>query len=186
MISSSKQDTYYSLLYKVNLCEICYYYNAMFRKGEKVVYPKHGAGKIISIYREKIEGKPKCYLRIKFFNSPATVSVPVEGAKRLGLRYPLSRVALKEALGNLNKKVKIGKDTLVTLDKISREKLNSGRIDDVIDLVNILRSLAKKKEEENKNFSYSYSDRLDIALDFIKSEAGLVLGKGVLKKYNLF
>ena len=34
-------------------------------------------------------------------------------------------------------------------------------------------------------FSYSYSDRLEIALDFIRSGAVLVLGEGSLKRYKL-
>jgi hypothetical protein len=63
--------------------------------------------------------------------------------------------------------------------------MNTGKIEDAINLVNLLKSLAKQKEEENKNFSYSYSDRLEIAVDFIKSEILLVLGKNALKKYML-
>lgn len=157
----------------------------MFKKGEKVIYPKHGAGKISAITEEKIDGIKKKYYKIQFFNSPVTVSIPVNKTKQLGLRSPLTKRALTDALRNLNKIVKIDKKALVTLDAVSKEKLGSGRMEDVIDLVNLLRSLAKEKEEKNKNFSYSYSDRLEIALEFIKSEVTLVLGKNAQKKYQL-
>jgi CarD family transcriptional regulator len=157
----------------------------MFKKGEKVIYPKHGAGKIIDIFNENINKEKVKYLKIQFFNSQVTVSIPIPKAEEMGLRYPLSRNALKKALKSLNKKQKINKKTLITLDFISKEKMNTGKIEDAINLVNLLKSLAKQKEEENKNFSYSYSDRLEIAVDFIKSEVLLVLGKNTLKKYMI-
>lgn len=157
----------------------------MYKKGEKVVYPKHGAGKIVAIYEEQVGNEKKKYYRIQFLNSPTTVSVPVEQADELGLRNPLSKNKLREILRKLGKTAKITRNTLVTLDSISKEKLNSGKVEDVVYLVNLLRSLAKKKEEENKNFSYSYSDRLEVALEFIKSEATLVLGQNAAKRYTL-
>lgn len=158
----------------------------MYRKGEKVVYPKHGAGKIADIYKEKISDEKEKYYKIKFFESPIDIAIPVEKAEELGLRSPLSRSALQRELKRLNRKLRITKKTLVNLDPVSKIKLNSGKMDDAIDLVNLLKSLAKQKEEENKNFSYSYSDRLEIAMDFIKSEVQLVLGEKALKRYNLF
>lgn len=157
----------------------------MFKKGQKVIYPKHGAGKIIAIQEEIISGIKKKYYKIRFLNSQVTVSVPQDNAKELGLRSPLTKASIRKALKKLDTIHKINKNTLVNLDNLSRDKLNSGRLDEVIDLVNLLQSLAKQKEEENKNFSYSYSDRLEIAMDFIKSEVALVLGQSALKKYGL-
>lgn len=157
----------------------------MFKRGEKVIYPKHGAGKILGVKEETVADKKQKYYKIKFFNSPITISIPVKKAEELGLRYPLTKKALTDALKNLNTQTRINKRTLVTLDAVSKEKLGSGKLEDVIDLVNLLKSLAKQKEEENKNFSYSYSDRLEIASEFIKSEVEQVLGKNALKKYSI-
>ncbi|MBN2016327.1 hypothetical protein JW766_05875 [Candidatus Dojkabacteria bacterium] len=157
----------------------------MFKKGEKVIYPKHGAGKIIGIIEQDIGGKKLKYYKISFLNSSIDVSIPIEKAEELGLRRPLTKRVLTDALKKLNKRTHINKKTLITLDIVSKEKLGSGKLEDVIDLVNLLRSLAKQKEEENKNFSYSYSDRLEIAIEFIKSEIEQVLGKSALKKYHL-
>jgi len=157
----------------------------MFKKGQKVIYPKHGAGKIIAVQEETISGEKKKYYKIQFLNSQVSVSVPQDHALDLGLRYPLTKTNIKKVLKKLNTQYKINKNTLVNLDTLSRDKLNSGKLEEVIDLVNLLHSLAKQKEEENKNFSYSYSDRLEIAMDFIKSEVALVLGQSALKKYGL-
>lgn len=163
------------------------YSNSMktYRKGEKVVYPRYGAGKIEEIHTEALNDKKQKYYRIQFLNSPVTVSIPIDKADEMGLRSPLSKTELRKALKGLNKKVRINKKTLVSLDVTSKQKLNSGTIEDVIELVNLLKSLAKQKEEENKNFSYSYSDRLEVSLEFIKSEVGLVLGKKAIEKYKL-
>ncbi|MBU0976648.1 MAG: CarD family transcriptional regulator [Patescibacteria group bacterium] len=157
----------------------------MFKRGEKVVYPRHGAGKVEQITTESIGDNKAKYYKIKFFNSPVTVSVPIDKASELGLRLPLSKTNIRKTLKTLNTRVRINKKTLVSLDNISREKLNSGKLEDAIDLMNLLRSLAKQKEEENKNFSYSYSDRLEVASEFIKSEIAIVLGKNVLKRYEV-
>lgn len=157
-----------------------------FKKGEKVVYPKHGAGKIVDVYTEHINGSDEPYLKIEFFNSPSKVSVPIAKAEELGLRYPLAKKELVSALKQLNKMRKIDKKILVSLDLMSKEKMNSGKTEDAVELISILKSLAKQKEEENKNFSYSYSDRLDVIYEFIRSEVELVLGKTALKKYDLF
>ena len=157
----------------------------MFRKGQQVIYPKHGAGKIIAIQEESISGVKKKYYKIQFLNSQVMVSIPRDNAVQLGLRCPLTKSAIKKALNKLNTECKVNKRTLINLDNLSRDKLNSGKLEEVIDLVNLLQSLAKHKEEENKNFSYSYSNKLEIALDFIKSEVILVLGKSALKEYDL-
>ena len=156
-----------------------------FKKGDKVVYPKHGAGKVIKVYDEVFAGVTQKYYKIGFIKSPTTVSIPVEKAEELGLRAPLTRKELLNTLKIYNTQVNISRKTLMTLDAVSKLKLISGKIEDVIDLVNLLRSLAKQKEEENKNFSYSYSDRLEIAMEFIESEVEMVLGKSALKKLEI-
>jgi len=157
----------------------------MFKKGQKVIYPKHGAGKIIEIYKELISGQKLKYYKIQFTNSQIKVSIPAQKALELGLRSPLAKENMEKVLEKLNKQYRVDKSILVNLDSISREKLNSGKFEDALYLVNLLQSLARQKEEENKNFSYSYSDCLEIALDFLKSEIALVLGKTALRKYNL-
>ncbi len=156
----------------------------MIRKGSKVVYPKHGAGKVVDIYKETVNGKEKEYLKIKFFNSPTTVSIPKSRAKEMGLREPLSKTNIRKTLKLLGKKIPIKKRTLKNLDGMAKDLLNSGKLEDAIDLINTLKSLARHKEKENKNFSYSYLDRLEIAGDFVKSEIDIVLGKKAAERYE--
>ena len=157
----------------------------MFKKREKIVYPRHGAGKVIDKFETQINGEKRKYYKLEFFDSPVDISIPIEDAEELGLRSPTSKYSLRKALRSLGTRVKIIDKLMRDLDNIYIEKIKSGDIDDAIYVVNLLRSLSAKKEKESKNFSYTASQRLDTALEFIRSEVALVLGKGAVKRYDL-
>ncbi|MBU0976513.1 MAG: CarD family transcriptional regulator [Patescibacteria group bacterium] len=157
----------------------------MFRKHAKVIYPRFGAGQVIEKFKLAVDGEEKHYLKVEFFNSAVSVSIPVSKAADLGLRKPLTKKNLLEKLDKLGSKVNITDRTLKQLDEQTRSRLLSGGIDDTIKLVNTLKSLARKKREENKNFSYTVSEQMEIAVDFLKSEIELVLGKKALGHYDL-
>ena len=157
----------------------------IFKKKENIVYPRHGAGKVIDICTQIVAGAKQKYYRLTFLNSSVTISVPVSNASKLGLRHPRSKTNVKKILSTLGNRRRISSNTLKQLDTITKENLDSGGLEDAVILVNILKSLAKQKEEENKNFSYSYSTRLEVSMDFIRSEALLVLGKRAIEKYGL-
>lgn len=156
----------------------------MFKKREKVVYPRLGAGKIVDVYEQEVTGEKKEYYKIEFFDSNVNVSVPVDSAEEMGLRKPLSKKEMKNVLKDVGKTVKITRNTLTTLDEVSKNNLRTGLLEDAIHLINLLTSLARQKEKENKNFSYSASQRLETAANFILSEIELVLGKRAAEKYE--
>lgn len=58
----------------------------MFKIGDQVVYPSHGAGTIEGIEEKTVLGKKRSYLVIQMLASDLTVSVPEERAKEVGLR----------------------------------------------------------------------------------------------------
>jgi CarD family transcriptional regulator len=156
----------------------------MFRKREKVVYPRHGAGKIIDKYETKVGDEKNDYYKVEFFNSKVDISIPVDKAKELGLREPNSKYKIKKILKKLGKKVTITNKLIKALDIIAKEKLMSGKLEDTVELINMLNSLANKKEKENKNFSYSASQRLEMAREFLLSEVELVLGKKAAERFR--
>ncbi|MBU3691480.1 MAG: CarD family transcriptional regulator, partial [Solirubrobacterales bacterium] len=49
-----------------------------FKKGEKVVYPRHGAGVIMKKAKAEKFGESREYLTIKSLHNEMTVEVPVE------------------------------------------------------------------------------------------------------------
>ena len=58
----------------------------MYSVGDTVVYPHHGAGKIMKIEQKDVLGQQRDYLTIQILHDHMTVMVPVENADRAGLR----------------------------------------------------------------------------------------------------
>ena len=58
----------------------------MYEVGDKVVYPHHGAGRIMKIEEKEVLGELRSYLTIQILHNDMTVMVPVENADRAGLR----------------------------------------------------------------------------------------------------
>jgi CarD family transcriptional regulator len=57
-----------------------------FELGDNVVYPHHGAGKVLKKERRKMFGEEREYLTIKILHNDMTVMVPCENAALAGLR----------------------------------------------------------------------------------------------------
>ncbi len=58
----------------------------MFVKGDKVVYPRHGAAVIESVLEHEAMGERRIYLKLRIPHGNLTIMVPVESAERVGLR----------------------------------------------------------------------------------------------------
>ena len=58
----------------------------LYEVGDKVVYPHHGAGKIIKKELKEILGSRREYLTIQILYNDMTVMVPCENAEAAGLR----------------------------------------------------------------------------------------------------
>ena len=58
----------------------------MFKEGEKISYPMHGAGFIEAIEEKMFLDEKKSYYVLKFSEGDIQVNVPVETAEQAGLR----------------------------------------------------------------------------------------------------
>ena len=58
----------------------------MYRIGDKVVYPHHGAGTVVKREKREVLGEKREYLTIKILHNDMTVNVPADNAERVGLR----------------------------------------------------------------------------------------------------
>ena len=72
-----------------------------FRKGDAVVYPTHGVGRVERVGFEDIAGYRLNLIHISFEDSQMTLRVPVAQARAAGLRKLVSRQALAAALATL-------------------------------------------------------------------------------------
>src|SRR4028118_1824751 len=57
-----------------------------FQVGDSVVYPHHGAGRVVKKEAKKVLGEERQYLTIKILHNDMTVMVPCENAGKAGLR----------------------------------------------------------------------------------------------------
>ena len=73
----------------------------MYEIGDKVVYPHHGAGKIVKKEQKEILGQKREYLTIQILYNDMTVMVPTENADKAGLRKVIGEETVDEVLAVL-------------------------------------------------------------------------------------
>ena len=131
-----------------------------FNKGDFVVYPSYGLGKIKGIQNEIIAGK-----RIKVFiisiNERVILRVPAEKIYDLGLRKLSSNDRMRNALTILKGKSKRRKKVMWSRRAQEYEtKILSG---DPVSIAEVLKELYKKNAYEDSSFSEKqiYASALD-------------------------
>ena len=111
----------------------------MYSVGDKVVYPHHGAGKIMKIEKMDVRGQDREYLTIQILHNDMTVMVPVDSADRAGLRKVVCADTVEEVLAVLR-----GHPTKMPKNwsrryKHNRDKLKTG---DIFEVAEVVRNLA--------------------------------------------
>jgi len=66
-----------------------------YKVGDKVVYPHHGAGKVLKKEKKEMLGHVREYLTIKILHNDMTVMVPSDSASRAGLRRVIGESAVR-------------------------------------------------------------------------------------------
>ena len=117
----------------------------MFDVGDKVVYPHHGAGTVVSKDVKLVLGEKREYLTIKILHNEMTVNVPVDNAEKVGLRGVIDQemvdVVVKVLLGGSTEMPKNWNRRF----KHNRDKMKTG---DVLELAEVVRNLALRDHEK--------------------------------------
>jgi CarD family transcriptional regulator, regulator of rRNA transcription len=113
--------------------------------GDHVVYPHHGAGKVVKKEQKEILGETREYLTIKILHNDMTVMVPCENAGRAGLRRVIGEEAVQQVLGVLRDDVSQMPKNWNRRFKHNREKIKTG---DVMELAEVVRNLAIRENEK--------------------------------------
>lgn len=107
----------------------------MFKVGDKVVYPHHGAGIIEGIEKKHILGEIKTYYVVQLSQGQLTVMVPTDSISDVGLRKIISQDEAESVLAVLSDdQTKMEKDWNRRFKK-NREKIKSGDIFEVAEVV---------------------------------------------------
>lgn len=118
----------------------------MFNIGDKVSYPMHGAGVITEISKKELLGEVKDYYTIKIPVNEVVVSVPVDKAEDLGLRPIIERDELDGILETLKAEAKKTNGNWSKRHRNNFEKLKSG---DIIEVAEVVRDLTLLSKERN-------------------------------------
>ena len=117
----------------------------MFKVGDKVVYPHHGAGTIVKKEKRVVLGEKREYLTIKILHNDMTVQVPSENADKVGLRRVIGEkevgVVLKALTGVSTEMPKNWNRRF----KHNRDKMKTG---DILELAEVVRNLALRDREK--------------------------------------
>ncbi|MDD4657430.1 MAG: CarD family transcriptional regulator [Eubacteriales bacterium] len=140
----------------------------MFKVGDKVVYPMHGAGIIEAIETKEILGKVKQYYVLRMPIGDMKVMIPVSTVGDAGLRQVIDTEAVQQVLDVLRKKRVASTANWNRRYRAHLEKLKTG---DVFAIAEVVRNLTCRDKE--KGLSTCERKMLDTARQILVSELAL-------------
>src|ERR687887_7178 len=116
---------------------------SLYKVGDKVVYPHHGAGTVVKKEKRTILGTEREYLTIKILHNDMTVNVPAENAEKVGLRPVVDEDMVEQVLEVLH-----GSGTKMPKNwnrrfKHNRDKMKTG---DIFELAEVVRNLSLRDQ----------------------------------------
>jgi CarD family transcriptional regulator len=116
-----------------------------YKVGDKVVYPHHGAGKVLKKEKKEILGDRREYLTIKILHNDMTVMVPSDSAGRAGLRRVIGEEEVERVLTVLRGDMSQMPKNWNRRFKHNRDKMKTG---DVFELAEVVRNLGIRDFEK--------------------------------------
>jgi CarD family transcriptional regulator len=117
----------------------------VFRKGDTVVHPEHGAAVIEELRDREFLGEKRKYLVLRVAYGDLTLMVPVDSTDEVGLRQVVSKNEVKKVLKVLTEDESSMAANWSRRFKNNMEKLHSG---DPYQVAEVLRNLAIRDREK--------------------------------------
>ncbi len=114
-----------------------------FKPGDKVVYPHHGAAVVEKREKRKVFGEETEYLVLRMAHGEMMLSVPVDKAEEVGMRWPISTEDVEDLFEVLGKRDVREPANWSRRFKNHQEKLKSG---DVYQVAEVVRNLALRDQ----------------------------------------
>ena len=119
--------------------------NIEFEIGQSVVYPHHGAGKVLKKEMKEVLGESREYLTIKILHNDMTVMVPTQNAAVAGLRPIIDEQTCQKVLAVLQDECSEMPKNWNRRFKHNRDKIKTG---DIYELAEVVRNLAIREAEK--------------------------------------
>lgn len=142
--------------------------HSLFKIGDKVVYPMHGAGIIESIEEREILGEIQKYYVMKIPIGDMKVLIPMNNVENIGLRGVINNEEADQVLQRMRDYVSEDNINWNRRYRVNLDKIKTGDINEVADVV---RSLMIRDDE--KGLSSGERKMLDNARQILISEIAL-------------
>lgn len=117
----------------------------MFKVGDKIVYPMHGAGTIESIEEKEVLGERQKYYIMKMPVGDIKVMVPTKNAEMIGVRDVIGNETAKGVFDVLAKNTTVVASNWNKRYRDNMEKMKSG---DIYEVAEVVRNLTFKQKEK--------------------------------------
>jgi CarD family transcriptional regulator len=119
--------------------------NIEFEIGQSVVYPHHGAGKVLKKEMKEVLGESREYLTIKILHNDMTVMVPTQNAAVAGLRPIIDEQTCQKVIAVLQDECSEMPKNWNRRFKHNRDKIKTG---DIYELAEVVRNLGIREAEK--------------------------------------
>lgn len=147
----------------------------MFKIGDKIVYPMHGAGVVESIEEKEILGQKKDYYVMKMPFGDMKVMIPTQNVVEIGIREVISKNDADNVISRFGSQNSIISGNWNKRYRENMVKIKSGDIYEVSEVVSSL-----MQREKEKGLSTGERKMLNSAKQILVSE--LVLAKNMKPK----
>ena len=118
----------------------------MFKIGDKVVYPMHGAGLVENIEERQILGEERSYYIVRIKHGNMQVMVPVKGAEAVGLRSIVKPCDLDSVYSVLGSESTPMDENWNRRNRENMEKLKTGDLSQVAEVIRNLTRVDRVKK----------------------------------------
>jgi CarD family transcriptional regulator len=143
----------------------------LFRKGDMVVYPHHGAAVIDDLVEQEKFGEQRTYIKLHLSHAGLTLMLPVDSAEKVGLRRVVSRKEVDKVFDLIRES-----EGLMPLLWSQRYKANLAKLmsGDIYQGAEVVRDLSLR--ESGKGLSGAEKRMLSKARQILISELTFAVG----------
>lgn len=142
-----------------------------FKVGEKLVYPNHGVTVVEQIGESPIMGAGDTYYHLRLLGNNSRLMVPTQNTDRVGLRRLYQQKEIRSLFSLLEQRVAKSHTDWKGRYRENLEKMKTGRLEDVAEVLKNLNEVSKKK-----SLSFREKKMYDRAKYLLVSEVAIVKG----------
>ncbi len=121
-----------------------------YKVGDTVVYPRHGAARIVAIGDHELKGVTRRYIKMQILDDPSgnglVIEIPEKNLKKIGVRDIADAKAVTKVFEILRTPIEEEKTNWSRRFKLNQEKVASG---DVNKIAEVVRDLAQRDDLEH-------------------------------------